>query len=161
MKIIKFNNYLEIVLFIIMVVLFLVPFEVNNNASLVFENVIGKILVAIIILCLFTFNPLLGLMSVLLAFKLFNLYNNDGMIKDYIPSKKKRDKVLKKYNDFPLTLEENVIGVQRILDIGQAVQSSNLFNIRYQIHLNDLFDLSASSYVPYVTAMRHVESLEE
>ena len=60
-----------------------------------------------------------------------------------------------------ITLEENVIGVQRILDIGQAVQSSNLFNIRYQIHLNDLFDLSASSYVPYVTAMRHVESLEE
>ena len=109
MKIIKFNNYLEIVLFIIMVVLFLVPFEVNNNASLVFENVIGKILIAIIILCLFTFNPLLGLMSVLLAFKLFNLYNNDGMIKDYIPSKEKRDKVLKKYNDFPLTLEENVI----------------------------------------------------
>ena len=109
MKIIKFNNYLEIVLFVIMVVLFLVPFEVNNNASLVFENVIGKILVAIIILCLFTFNPLLGLMSVLLAFKLFNLYNNDGMIKDYIPSKEKKDKVLKKYNDFPLTLEENVI----------------------------------------------------
>ena len=65
--------------------------------------------VNIIILCLFTFNPLLGLMSVLLAFKLFNLYNNDGMIKDYIPSKEKRDKVLKKYNDFPLTLEENVI----------------------------------------------------
>ena len=60
-----------------------------------------------------------------------------------------------------LTLDENVIGVQRILDVGQAVQSSNLFNIRYQIHLNDLFDLSASSYVPYVTAMRHVESLEE
>ena len=60
-----------------------------------------------------------------------------------------------------ITLSDNVIGINRILDIGQAVQSSNLFNIRYQIHLNDLFDLSASSYVPYVTAMRHVESLEE
>ena len=60
-----------------------------------------------------------------------------------------------------ITLSDNVIGINRILDVGQAVQSSNLFNIRYQIHLNDLFDLSASSYVPYVTAMRHVESLEE
>ena len=60
-----------------------------------------------------------------------------------------------------ITLANNVIGINRILDVGQAVQSSNLFNIRYQIHLNDLFDLSASSYVPYVTAMRHVESLEE
>jgi len=60
-----------------------------------------------------------------------------------------------------ITLNDSVIGVHRILDIGQAVQSSNLFNIRYQIHLNDLFDLSASSYVPYVTALRHVETLEE
>ena len=60
-----------------------------------------------------------------------------------------------------ITLADEVIGVSRVLDLGQAVQSSNLFNIRYQIHLNDLFDLSASSYVPYVTAMRHVETLEE
>lgn len=60
-----------------------------------------------------------------------------------------------------ITLSDSVIGVNRILDVGQAVQSSNLFNIRYQIHLNDLFDLSASSYVPYVTAMTHVSYLEE
>ena len=60
-----------------------------------------------------------------------------------------------------ITLADAVIGVSRVLDLGQAVQSSNLFNIRYQIHLNDLFDLSAASYVPYVTAMRHVETLEE
>ena len=58
-------------------------------------------------------------------------------------------------------MSDAVIGVSRVLDLGQAVQSSNLFNIRYQIHLNDLFDLSAASYVPYVTAMRHVETLEE
>jgi hypothetical protein len=60
-----------------------------------------------------------------------------------------------------ITLTNSIIGVSRVLDLGQAVQSSNLFNIRYQIHLNDLFDLSASSFVPYVTAMRHVETLEE
>jgi len=60
-----------------------------------------------------------------------------------------------------ITLSNSIIGVNSILDVGQAAQSSNLFNIRYQIHLNDLFDLSASSYVPYVTAMRHVEYLEE
>ena len=60
-----------------------------------------------------------------------------------------------------ITLANSIIGVNSILDIGQAAQSSNLFNIRYQIHLNDLFDLSASSYVPYVTAMTHVSFLEE
>ena len=48
-----------------------------------------------------------------------------------------------------------------MFDIGDAIQSSNLFNIRYQIHLNDLFDFTSTTYLPYVTAMRHVENLEE
>ena len=46
----KFNNTLEIVLFIIMVGLFIAPLQVNSNYSLIFENVIGKVLIAIIIL---------------------------------------------------------------------------------------------------------------
>ena len=54
-----------------------------------------------------------------------------------------------------------IIGVTRLVDIGDAIQSSNLFNIRYQIHLNDLFDFTSTTYLPYVTAMRHVEQLEE
>jgi hypothetical protein len=59
------------------------------------------------------------------------------------------------------TLDNSIIGVTSVFDIGDAIQSSNLFNIRYQIHLNDLFDFSSTTYVPYVTAMRHVEQLEE
>ena len=34
--------------------------------------------------------------------------------------------------------DPEIIGVTRIFDIGDSTQSSNLFNIRYQIHLNDL-----------------------
>ncbi len=54
-----------------------------------------------------------------------------------------------------------IIGVTRLFEVGDSTQSSNLFNIRYQIHLNDLFDFTSSTYLPYVTAMRHVENLEE
>ena len=57
--------------------------------------------------------------------------------------------------------DPEIIGVTRIFDIGDSTQSSNLFNIRYQIHLNDLFDFTSTTYLPYVTAMRHVENLEE
>tara|TARA_X000001382_G_scaffold23576_1_gene14497 strand:+ start:7256 stop:7993 length:738 start_codon:yes stop_codon:yes gene_type:complete len=60
-----------------------------------------------------------------------------------------------------ITVPDAVIGVVNIFDIGDAVQSSNLFNIRYQIHLNDLFDFTSTTYVPYVNAMRHIEMLEE
>jgi hypothetical protein len=60
-----------------------------------------------------------------------------------------------------ITIPESIIGINTIIPVGQALQSSNLFSIRYQIHLNDLFDLSASSYVPYAMAMQHISMLEE
>jgi hypothetical protein len=60
-----------------------------------------------------------------------------------------------------ITLDDSYIGVVGVFDVGDSTQTSNLFNVRYQIHLNDLFDFSSSSYVSYVTAMRHVAQLEE
>ena len=60
-----------------------------------------------------------------------------------------------------ITLDDSYIGVVGVFDVGDSTQTSNLFNVRYQIHLNDLFDFSSSSYVSYVTAMRHVAHLEE
>lgn len=60
-----------------------------------------------------------------------------------------------------LSLPSTFNGVISIFDIGRAVNVSNLFNIRYQIHLNDLFDFTSTTYVPYVMAMRHIETLEE
>ena len=58
-------------------------------------------------------------------------------------------------------LDETYVGVVRIFDIGTSSSLSNLFNIRYQIQLNDLFDFSSTTYTPYVMAMRHIETLEE
>ena len=84
-------------------------------------------------------------------------YHYDGTEHILLPHEVTADDRTNKY----ITLDENIIGVTRVLDIGDAINSSNLFNIRYQIHLNDLFDFSSSSYVSYVMAMRHVETLEE
>mgnify|MGYP003342386694 CR=1 FL=1 len=60
-----------------------------------------------------------------------------------------------------VTLPSTINGVISVFDLGRAVNVTNLFNIRYQIHLNDLFDFTSTTYVPYVMAMRHIEQLEE
>lgn len=60
-----------------------------------------------------------------------------------------------------ITLPENIVGVVRILPFYDSVSSSNMFDVRYQIHLNDLFDLSQSSYTQYVLSMTHINFLEE
>jgi len=58
-------------------------------------------------------------------------------------------------------LPENIIGAINIFDVGDAVNTNNLFNIRYQIALNDLYTLTSQSMVPYFMAMQHIQLLEE
>ena len=74
------------------------------------------------------------------ALKYYQDYHFDGTERVLIKHQVTSSDITNGY----LTLADAVIGVSRVLDLGQAVQSSNLFNIRYQIHLNDLFDLSAA-----------------
>lgn len=60
-----------------------------------------------------------------------------------------------------ITMPDNIIGVVNIFEIGQALNTNNLFNIRYQIALNDLYTLTSVSMVPYYMALQHVQFLEQ
>lgn len=56
-----------------------------------------------------------------------------------------------------ITLPENIIGAVEVFPIGDpAVRSDDLFNIRYQIALNDLYTLTSVSMVPYYMVMEHL-----
>ena len=60
-----------------------------------------------------------------------------------------------------VTVPDNIIGIVNLFDVGDAVNTNNLFNIRYQIALNDLYTLTSQSMVPYYMAMQHIQMLEE
>lgn len=60
-----------------------------------------------------------------------------------------------------ITLPDNVIGAVNLFPIGQGLNTNNLFNIRYQIALNDLYTLTSVSMVPYYMALTHVQFLEQ
>jgi len=64
------------------------------------------------------------------------------------------------YNKY-VTLPETIMGVTRVFPIGAALSTNNLFNIRYQIALNDLYDLTSTTMVPYYMAMQHIQFLEQ
>ena len=64
-------------------------------------------------------------------------------------------------NNRYITLPSNIIGAVRIFSVGQSLSTNNLFNIRYQIALNDLYDLTATTMVPYYMAMQHIQFLEQ
>ena len=60
-----------------------------------------------------------------------------------------------------IPIPDNIIGIVNMFPLGSAISTNNLFNIRYQIALNDLYTLSSVSMVPYYMAMQHVQQLEQ
>ena len=58
-------------------------------------------------------------------------------------------------------MPDNIIGVVNLFPIGQSLNTNNLFNIRYQIALNDLYTLTSVSMVPYYMALTHIQFLEQ
>lgn len=62
----------------------------------------------------------------------------------------------KRYIDVP----DYVYGVTKVLNIGQASSSKNIFDLQYQLRLNDLYDLTATSIVYYKTVMGHLAMLD-
>ena len=64
-------------------------------------------------------------------------------------------------SDGYLSVPENIIGVVNLFDIGDALSTNNLFNIRYQFALNDIYDMSNYSLTHYMMAMQHIQFIEE
>jgi hypothetical protein len=61
-----------------------------------------------------------------------------------------------------ITLPENIIGAVSIFNIGDpSMRANDIFNIRYQIALNDLYTLTSVSLVPYYMAMQHLATVSD
>ena len=61
-----------------------------------------------------------------------------------------------------IILPENIIGAVSIFSIADpSVRADDLFNIRYQIALNDLYTLTSVSMIPYYMVMEHLALITE
>ena len=87
----------------------------------------------------------------------FRDYHFDGMEHVYYPHQLTSTDITNRY----ITLPNDFVGVTRVFDINDSYGAMNMFNVRYQLHLNELFNISSVSVAPYVIAMRHIEFLEE
>ena len=65
-------------------------------------------------------------------------------------------------SDKYITLPDNVIGAVRIFQTGQSITfGSDIFNVQYQIAMNELYTLTSVSLVPYYLAMEHLALISE
>lgn len=66
-------------------------------------------------------------------------------------------------NEFDLKycqVPDYVYGVTKVFSIGQASSSKNMFDLQYQLRLNDLYDLTSTSIIYYKTVMQHLDMLD-
>ena len=54
----------------------------------------------------------------------------------------------------------NIIGVTRVFPISDSINQANMFDLRYQLRLNELYDFTSASYINYTLTMQHLRSLE-
>lgn len=84
-----------------------------------------------------------------------NVENQSGPVLGLVASM-----TLGEYDKKYVTVPDYVYGVTKILNIGQASSSKNIFDLQYQLRLNDLYDLTATSIVYYKTVMGHLAMLD-
>lgn len=91
-----------------------------------------------------------------LAFEYWNEFHFDGTERTYV---KHQITAEDKTNGY-IQLSDQIIGAVRIFPIGGNFQAMNMFDVRYQLRLNDLWDLSSTSYVNYSLTMQHLRTLD-
>ena len=67
---------------------------------------------------------------------------------------------LREYDNKYIEIPDLVYGVTKVLSIGMASSSKNIFDLQYQLRLNDLYDLTSTSIIYYKTVMGHLALLD-
>lgn len=60
-----------------------------------------------------------------------------------------------------ISIPSNITGVVNVFPIGTGLNANNLFNLRYQITLNEIYDWSHAEFQNYTESMRRIALMEE
>ena len=92
-------------------------------------------------------------------------YHFDGTQKIYYVKAIRQVEIDQKYLDLKEALDNDgnpmdIIGVTRIFPVSDSQSTVNMFDLRYQLRLNELYDFTSASYINYTLTQQHLRSLE-
>lgn len=90
------------------------------------------------------------------AFQYFQDFHFDGVERWYVKHQVTAQDIANQY--IPIT--NNIIGINRIFPVGSTNASVNMFDLRYQLRLHELYDFTSTSYVSYALTMQHIRTLD-
>ncbi len=58
-------------------------------------------------------------------------------------------------------LDPGILGITRIFPLNDTITKSNMFDLRYQLRLHELYDFTSTSYSNFAITMQHLSNLEQ
>ena len=92
-------------------------------------------------------------------------YHFDGLQKVYWIHYVNQTDIEQKYLDLSETEDSEgnqmeIVGISRIFPLMDSQATVNMFDLRYQLRLNELYDFTSASYINYTLTQQHLRSLE-
>jgi hypothetical protein len=105
----------QLVLLVLFVVYLVMGYDTPEPIAGLVDTLVGKIVIFIVVIYMFLHsNPILAVLSLFVAFDLIRRSSTNGdmsmdSLKQYEPTEKKKKSQFNAYNQFPYTLEQEVV----------------------------------------------------
>ena len=134
----------QVILLILFIIYLIMGYKTPDSLANLIDNVYGKVFVIVIALLLFSnSNPILGIVGFIVAYELIRrseVKTGTYALNNYMPTEKKKASNLTAFNQFPYTLEQEI--VKKMAPIEKTVSS----NSTYAPILDDLHDAAPIDY---------------
>lgn len=141
-ELLKKEHMGEFILVVLMIIYLVMGFKTPDLIANMVDNVIGKVVIILVIIYLFMHsNPILAVVAALVAFDLMRRSNDAtglGALSAYAPSEQKKMSQFTAFNQFPYTLEQEVVAkMAPIVRSGTSITPPS-----YKPLLDNLYDAS-------------------
>jgi hypothetical protein len=141
-ELLKKEHMGEFILIILMIIYLVLGFRTPDIIANLIDNIIGKVVVILVVIYLFMHaNPILAVVAALVAFDLMRRSSETtglGALQAYAPSEQKKMSQFTAFNQFPYTLEQEVVAkMAPIVRSGSSLSSAS-----YKPLLDNLHDAS-------------------
>ena len=130
----------EFILVVLMIIYLILGLKTPDMLANIIDNVIGKVVIILVVIYLFMHaNPILAVLAALVAFDLMRRSSDTtgiAALQKYAPSEKKKMSQFTAFNQFPYTLEQEVVAkMAPIVRSGAPIN-----NASYKPLLDNLYD---------------------
>lgn len=90
------------------------------------------------------------------ALQYYQDYHFDASMLTYWKHEITEQDIQQKY----FNIDKSIFGITRIFPLNDTITKSNMFDLRYQLRLHELYDFTSTSYTNFNITMQHLRNLE-